>query len=526
MPYFYRDGWPYLIDLSPYDYLLGQAIYTSGGELNNDPPPLCRFFHQTENGISYYGHYFDEIDGYIRSGWLQSKPGMPWSVPRTFSGELNEELTAISSYKGVPIMFSEDKTYRVDGTIDNFGVGAVAQRPLSSEHGALSHDACVQTPYGIFYLSKQGICFTEGTQVRLVTKHFQKTYQRLVRDLSTGRFCKGVYDSIKNRIIFSVNSGHNILELSLLPGISERMHVSLWGGYRGEDNETLTKVFSAECLAFLQNKLLRGDYRGWVLWHDDHFTRDVRIVDTVDGVQTALTNKYTHIDYDLCTVFLDYGDPGSRKWTTRTLFGLSCFKGDTTAQLSIEPYTIRDMKATTTTKAMKPIIKDSVFWGKEDILWGDSTLWDDETSILTSLRRTPVPGIRATYRKIGLRNYLTPIAKSDDYAKATQGGIGSTRTLEIVGTTFPTELVDYYIDLVYFGLSGRYKIIAQPSSTQLTIENISGGSFFANNSDINWVIRGYRKGDVMSLLSISSQFDLIGFNNQEQFQAGYELANT
>jgi hypothetical protein len=184
-------------------------LYTTGGVLENDRPPKCKYVHSTSD-LTFWGHGYEVsttgADGdFIPQRIWQSKRGDPDSVPASFFTDIEEPITAVSSIKSIPIVFGENSVYRLDGNFDTLGRGGLSPRKISDRVGCVGHLSVVQTLDGLYFAGNDGFYFTDGYQIySLSAEAFKETYSQLIlTDLQKKRIY-GTYDAINKRILWSV----------------------------------------------------------------------------------------------------------------------------------------------------------------------------------------------------------------------------------------------------------------------------------------------------------------------------------
>ena len=183
-------------------------LYTTGGVLENDRAPKCKYIHSTSD-FAYWAHGYEVTttgaDGdFIPQRIWQSKRGDPDSVPASFYTDIEEPITAISSIKSIPIVFGENSVYRLDGTFDVLGRGGLFPRKISDRVGCVGHLSVVQTLDGLYFAGNDGFYFTDGYQITsLSAEDFKETYSRLIITATQKKRISGTYDALNKRILWS-----------------------------------------------------------------------------------------------------------------------------------------------------------------------------------------------------------------------------------------------------------------------------------------------------------------------------------
>lgn len=186
------------------------TIYTTGGVLENDRPPKCKYVHSTSD-LTFWAHGYEVsvtgADGdFIPQRIWQSKRGDPDSVPASFYTDIEEPITAISSIKSIPIVFGENSVYRLDGSFDLLGRGGLFPRKISDRVGCVGHLSVVQTLDGLYFAGNDGFYFTDGYQIySLSAEDFKETYSQLILTSLQKKRIYGTYDAINKRILWAMH---------------------------------------------------------------------------------------------------------------------------------------------------------------------------------------------------------------------------------------------------------------------------------------------------------------------------------
>jgi hypothetical protein len=183
----------------------GLPLYTSGGEIANDRPPVCKYVHATSDFCYWANGIEVSITGadlqLLPQRFWQSKRGDPDSVPASFFADIEEPIIGISSIRSIPIVFGATSTYRIDGNVDNFGRGSLLPRKISDSVGCVGQLSIVQTNDGLFFASNDGFYFTDGYKVQKLSNDFQDTYNKLVSTSLNRKRIYGAYN-IAERFVY------------------------------------------------------------------------------------------------------------------------------------------------------------------------------------------------------------------------------------------------------------------------------------------------------------------------------------
>jgi len=184
------------------------TLYTTGGVIENDRPPKCKYVHSTSD-YTYWAHGYEVsttgADGdFLTQRIWQSKRGDPDSVPASFFTDIEEPITAISSIKSVPIVFGENSVYRIDNNYDSLGRGGMIPRKISDKVGCVGNLSVVPTLTGLYFAGSDGFYYTDGYQIySLSAEDFKETYSRLIQTQTQKKRIYGTYDALNKRVLWS-----------------------------------------------------------------------------------------------------------------------------------------------------------------------------------------------------------------------------------------------------------------------------------------------------------------------------------
>lgn len=455
-------------------------LYTNGGVLDNDPPPLCKYVH-TVNGVTYYAHTKTGSQVF-KNRIYQSVQDDPDSVPNTNYVEVLDEITGISSYNDNPIIFTKNHVYRLNGAYNELGQGIVTFEDITKTIGCVSHNSIVQTRYGVFFAGNDGFYWTDAFNFRKVSDSLNETYKNLVTsDTEKSRIC-ATYDTKDNRVIWAVSLNDSSTDNDAL------MVLDLRWGIRDASTFT-TRVngdsFSPTAIAFYNKQLIRCDRRGYVFKHDAQYTTDPKINTT--KVPSLWTTKAIVPLYK--SAAFNFGLPIVRKWVPKIL---ATFENVTNASIQISR--VNDNSSVELdTKEIR--YRGNFVWGDPNPIWGtDDYLWSFY-NLIEEMRRFPAGGLRCSYMQVVITQSYTNIFNSDTLGLATVDT--SAKTVTLASGSWPYDSEDYYISLAVGGYA-----------TDLLITGVSGGVLTyldptntATSGSQAWVVRGNPKNEVINMLS-------------------------
>lgn len=462
------------------------GLYTNGGaSVSNGTPPRCKYVHVV-NDLAYWANLetnAEDDEFLIR----QSIPGDPDSVPESFFARAEQKIRGVSSIYDRPIVLCEKFIYRIDNIITASGTGNMDLRRIDDRAGCVSQNSIVQTHKGLFWAGEVGFYWTDGFRVVKVSNHLNETYQQLVANRTKQIRIQGVYEPSNERIVWAVckDDGSNepdtcfILDLKWRfndapPANMEACFTTMSGG----------DFFRPTALAVNDNKVYRGDTRGYVLEHSPNVFTDPKI-DILTPIADWERLTIIH-DYKSC--FIDFGTKFLRKFVPRILISAA-----NTTNLSLAINSSNDNNRVQ--GELAPIrYRANITWGEDLPLWGDAeALWNSQ-GLIETWRRFPAKGLRCNYKQIQLTNAQVQIVTSELLGLATVDGAAKTATLG-GSAKWLNNSVDFVIAFENDGYEEEY-LITQRTDTTITFSDAANK---APTGNFNWIIRGKPKGEVLEL---------------------------
>jgi len=464
---------------------LNILLYTEGGVQSNNPPPKAKYVHVV-NDIAWYCNVKEGTVNY-NNRIRPSKPGSPDSCPEENAEDVEDAITGISSVNYYPIVFCRNRAYRLEGIIDELGRGVIEKRDISRTDGCISHLGIVQIPQGLVFPGEDQFYFTDGYSIQGISNQLIETYKDIVETAGQEPRIYGKYDSINNRVYWAVttNSSNSdndkIFVLDLTWGISEESTFT-----------TISNVDSwrPTSLEIQGGDFVIGDSRGYLFKFDANSFTDPDI-DTAVAASSWNTNA----------MIWDY------KGFASTFGSISLFKFIPSITLQAKNQTNATIQIKSNNddggnfKNLKEIrFRNNITWGDPEVLWNSPPpdyLWN-VAPVVKSLRLFP-QGRRCIYKQIEVTNAYTIIYNSDSLSTADVDSTAKTVTLTDIAISLPSDIVNYFISFESDGYANEFVISVRNSATQLT---------FLDNSNLSeditagkWEIKGYRKGEVLNLLS-------------------------
>lgn len=484
--------------------ILEEELYTSGGVQDFTQCPKSKYIAIAGDKAFYFN--IKEGSETLKNRVRQSIPGALYASPETFYVDLDDEILGGGVVDQTPIAFCDNgKIYRIEGSFDETGSGFLEAREISRTVTLASNRSIVSTREGLFFAANSGFYFTDGNSVVRISDEFSDSYADLVAsDIQKSRIY-GTYNEKDSRVEWacqrdSSSDDNDSVFVCHLKWANRPF--TTWSG--GEDN---AENFAPTCLKYLNGDLLRGDTRGYVLKHTDSLIDDVRI-----DVDNDPEDWYTLANFpDFRWVSFDFGTTEFRKWVPE----LICMF-DNQSNLSILPQSNRDN--TGVFNDLKPITHYSNFtWGDQLFTWeGEQELltwrWN-YNAVIDSFRRFPAGDLRCNYKQIRLSPAFVEIDSSDILGTASFNATTNVLTLDDLDMSFIDDPIGYVVVFAADDLATEYRILDRPSATTLLLDDPSG-LILSDLSEVEWSIKGYRKNQLLSLLSFDIRFTYIGRTQQ------------
>ena len=427
--------------ISDADIIDNAAIYTDGGQLSNDPPPLCKCLHVTDT-LGLYGH-IKTVDGDILQNRIrQSIPDDPDSCPESMYVDLDDSIVTISSVGQTPVILCEKSIYRLDGNFTSTGDGLLEAQEIESTVGCISMNSVVQVQRGVVFAGETGFYFTDGYEVRKISSGFNKTYGELVLTAQQRERIYGTFDRNDKRVWWAVqedsDSGSDVNKYFILD--------TRYGlGVPGDDLENRSPCFTTAsngsyfrptASIFKNGFLLRGDTRGYTFEHKDEYTSDPLI----DVSKAASLWDIKTIIWDFISTATSFGTTLKRKFVPRITLS-----AENETDLTVKINSINDIGKQI--KGVKPIrFRKNWLWGDPTKVWGtENDIWNF-SGMIEEQRRFHSQSLRCSYKQIQLTNAYDVIITSDDLTTVTINTGVKTATLDDIATyDWPEDSVGYYI---------------------------------------------------------------------------------
>lgn len=457
------------------DLIENERLYTSFGLVPNNIAPRAKYIFECNNAIYYLNV---QEDGEIRSNMgLQSIPNDGDSVPGDFFFETEGAQTGGGSAKGYPVIFTEDKTYRLDGLLLEDGSGSIAPSTVSDTVGCISHNSIVKTNQGLYFAAKDGFYITDGYNVKKISINIDKTYRTISE---YPQFISGIYCDKEKRVRWTVSSKGQ-----------KGDEIYVYDEYINEFvKETGDEYFSPSAL-FYNDELFRGTEDGYLFVHRDKYLDDSK------AAPPSLPDTWgtTPIIYRWKTVAMDMGYPSINKWFNKiNITGAP----PTELDLSILSYSDKN----NTVKELYPTyFRPEIVWGDPDLEWGDSSILWNVIKTMNKSRRFKRGGLRSKRRQIELTNAHSILQKSDSDTASYVQVITATKTISMNSPATHHYRNDYSGDYIIVN-GNSYEIVSNTSDTAI----VNDPSNTLTDGIYPYSISGFGKAQRMHISSLTIEY--------------------
>jgi hypothetical protein len=449
------------------DLISRQRLYTNSGVNPTTQPPAAKFCHIV-NGAALYGNFPGSAQRIV-----QSTPGAIDGAFGSNNVDLPFDVQGISSFRGIPVAWTSNQTFRLEGQFDLNGNGSITAIPIASNIGLSSSFSPVVFDEGIVFAAQDGFYLTDGYRVQKISKNWRTTYLNLLRTSTTQSSILGVFERNQKRLwwVANQNSADNdsffVLDVNFPVTQNSRFSTAS----NGVD-------FAPTAVGYFKGQIIRGDSRGYVFKHDPTYTNDPKV--NTGASPTTWTTRW--IPYTHQSPFYDFGTLMMRKWNPRVNV-----KAKNLGNLSLQVSLFTDDNAGASSN-LTPLR----YRGGSDII--------------EQRGHTPAGYLRCRNRSLQLTNAKVVIIGSDSFGLATLNQAAKTLTL---GSAWPYDLVDQVVTFVNDNYTAEWAVSAQ-SGTVLTLLD-PGGTLPASGA-LKWEVRGYPKDEKFQLISYALHVATLGKN--------------
>jgi len=468
-------------------------------------PPKCKYV-SVANNTAYFGNceeYGDIVN--VKSNRVyQSIPGIVNSSNPDFFLDFNYEIKGLSSFKKFPIVFTSNAVYRIEGAYTSTTASEMRSVVIADKVGCVSDKSIVKTPEGLIWCGDDGIYFTDGFRIKMISLKINETYSKFVDTQSKKDRISGSYNKDSDLVYFTLGKSglenDRILVYSLITN-------AFWF-YTGQTLNPVDVYQSGD------NYLYYTDSDGYIYKESKATSNDY-----VKVTNDAIANWFTDLTFKLITSAVDMGGRFLRKVTSRVVV-----ETVSSSDISVGLYSINDDGKSS--REMKHIVsKGNWVWGDSGFVWGNpDSIWRKRVT-LSSTRRFPRGTTRCRMKQIGIEPTKVVVYKSDLYGQwSTLVHNAATGDLTItlpVGGIFPVDIIKKEISFGNDNYLQKYTIINRVSDTEIIAKAVSINTL-ATSKD--WQISGYITNQSFEIESLSIKYSLLD-NIEGQYSPSSEGGN-
>ena len=489
-----------------------QVIYTSGGVVNFDPAPVCKYLTLLNN-VAYYAAIVDTGQTFLNRV-RQSIPNTVDSSPGSFFLDMPDILMGVSNTRNNVIAFCANSTYLLAGLFTQQGSGQMSYQSISDTIGCVSAASIVRTDVGIFFAGTDGFYYTDGYQLIKLSSELNLTYASLVSTPSQCLKIYGTYDRFNRRVWWSTQPDPSDFSASQSYIFHVNFGVTANGVFTTCSNG---EYYRPSSMIFWQGQHIRGDARGYLFTHTVLTKTDPQI--NISAAPSTWNTSYIPYNYTSCSI--DFGTTFNRKWTTRV-----SLQGKNVGNVGAEIISTSD-NGRVPPGPLSPIwFHKNWIWGQPNNVWGASNasqpiVWGDSRE-MDAWRRFPATQLRSDFKQISIQPVKLGIYRYQDWPKgagavvAVQGaGITWVRVLtpsSYTAISWPLDVVGYVFAQQFDGYTAEYPITGLSTQTitndTLIVSDPSGA--LTATVAAAWVIRGILKQQRISITSYNIHFTLLG----------------
>lgn len=466
------------------EVLTSQArLYTTGGVVENDPPPSAKCIHVVESK-GYYGNIIEdgvELPNRVR----QSVPGDIDACPGSFFDDMEDKVIGISSVNTVPVVFCNRAIYRLEGAFDLLGRGAITHKAIENPGsiGLVSEASIIQIDAGILFAGTDGFYFTDAYSLVKLSKDWNTTYSGLVSTTSKAAKIQATYEPISKRVFWTVQKDpdNEFNDALFVLDLNFPLESPCWTTWSNGDHFRPTSILA------WGGSLLRGDSRGYLFLHDADLMTDPYVNDEV--AVGLWGTKQVVVDYLSCA--FDFGSTAIRKWAA----WMQARFEDSDLFLGVS--TINDSREEKSLGSIRR--RQTVMWGDVLIPWGEPTLLWNFDRDLDRKRRFPANSLRFTTKQMRFTNESFLLKESATIpGPATVDSDLEQVTLDNATYAWLPDCESYFITFAADNYATLYEIDYRSSDTVIYVKDPDATLTDGSQA---WKIYGVPKGQYFRMLS-------------------------
>lgn len=481
------------------DLINQEPLYTNGGVVGNTKPPAASYLHMHESYMYYV----------LGTKVYQSLAEDPDSVPEDFFIEFDENVVGVASGRSLPVAFTPNRVYRLEGTFDELGNGFMSKETIHYGTGCISSMSIVQGEDGCFFAGIDGFYYTDGSRVVRIMD-MSDTFKAYSSALAQRKAIFGAYDAKAKKIYWTMQSTSGgsapdfVWVCDLQFGIlSDATPFTTFGG--GFDSYT---GFNPTALVAFGGALHYGDKDGYIFKADPTL-----YIDLTKNTSVAATSwdKRTLL-WDFKSCHSDYGSASKRKYYTHLTAQF-----DQVTNLSVQ---IRSDADKGRIVSNLPIIRSRKLtdWGDSKLDWISSVYTAKAGGVIDEKRSFKSDGsLRSNFRAVEMRNAYCTIVNSTDMGTLTLANVaGNVYTLTLTSLVatrkWPLYSVGYYVEIA----GVQYPVTVRTSDSVIRIDS-TGLTTPSVGVKTAWEMWGYPKNEKVRLMQYEVFFEPLG-EQQKDFQ--------
>ena len=490
------------------DNELGATMYTYGGILENDPPPMCKYVASTNNGYTWYANTSDGTNDYT-DRIQQSKQYNFNAAPLQNYIDVPDEIKGINNLDKYPIVFGENAIWRLEGVYSNTGGGYVFVKEVSNIIGAVGNNSIVKADNVLYFMHTSGFYATDGTRIVLISRGLEETITNI---LSAGDDAKqrvmGTYDAKNRRVYWACYEDSGSTENEIIMGYDiDSKSWFKWGGSN-------SSFAPASILVDKDFNLLRANDDSYLFKHNSDYTTDLHI----SGSDTL----YDYIPHTYRTVNLYFNSATNYKWVPSVTITAE-YVDNATLTLLLKSYDMDNSTAKELHQIRYVNYGETDFYSKSYTLPSGIPTSLGSSSIIKT-RNFPGAALRTKYKSLQISNpdddTDTCLFASDNYDTVTvSDGATTTPSLTLASGTWPSNILGLrvYID------GGYWPIASRDSNTEIQIT--TPADTISNGAGYEWEMYGVPDGEILRLKAITFDYAVIGDTGGEYKSAKDDYGN-
>lgn len=496
----------------------GQPIlYTDSGEVGNDILLGSASFQTSDNVYVYTKNLAITSDSVAWAlvqdkGLLRhSKAGAPWSWPISYDFPVQATAQCIAAIGKSIVVFHNNKTERVDGFLDNTGIGNISSTTISNSIGCANFKNLIEIDNRVYFFFNGMLYMTGGSEIVPLVEHFTIPSSQSIMQI----------DWIPEFGCMAVlTSGSNVYSYYIDPSMTKVVRVTV------KTNVDAMTAYGSTGI-YISSRYNSGTDSSYI--SKMSYETDVESASSVSTSNDVLRPDSTEVPffYDFSTCNIDFGEGApSVKWTPKIFLSfVSKFRnsGGYTGEnfcVQAKPYIVNDLSI----KKYMP----SISYRSEESTGTTSgtrvaTVEKGNVMYKRTKRNVPNSTLRGTFKKFGIVRSHLKIVGSPTYA-ATRTTFGEPETIRITGLTqaawqalVGTHYVGYGFPLMNYLLfikdaqgENTYSIQSITFDGTGALIQIHGQPYSGNIVVDEWSILGHRKYDKFEVDSIAVEFTVIG----------------